>query len=75
MLTSRIPRLLGTIAAATAVVLTASGALAISASASENRGSALPAHVFSPYFQAYTGDSPAALSKAGRRAGWPPRPD
>jgi chitinase len=53
----------GTIAA-TAVLLTAGGALATSAYANENNGSALPAHVFSPYFQAYTGDSPAALSKA-----------
>ncbi len=52
------------IIAATAAILTASGALGASAYAEENRGSALPAHVFSPYFQSYTGDSPAALSKA-----------
>ena len=56
-------RILGTIVA-TAVILTAGGALATSAQASESRGSVLPAHVFSPYFQAYTADSPAALSKA-----------
>jgi chitinase len=56
-------RLLGTIAA-TALILTAGGALATSAYANDDRTRTLPAHVFSPYFQAYTGDSPAALSKA-----------
>jgi chitinase len=56
-------RLIG-IVAATAAILVAGGALSTSAYAGEDRGSELPAHVFSPYFQAYTADSPAALSKA-----------
>jgi chitinase len=60
---SRHARLIGTVAATAAILITG-GALATNAYAGDDHGSALPAHVFSPYFQAYTGDSPAALSKA-----------
>jgi chitinase len=54
---------MGTLAA-TAALLTAGALLAGNAYANDDRGSVLPAHLFTPYFQAYTDDSPAALSKA-----------
>src|SRR5436309_4899090 len=56
-------RLLGT-AAATAAILAAGTVLAGSAYASDDGRRALPEHVFSPYFQAYTDASPAQVSQA-----------
>ncbi len=48
---------------AAAALAAAGGAAATPASADPGRA-ALPAHVFAPYFEAYTTDSPAALSAA-----------
>src|SRR5438046_777949 len=56
-------RLVGT-AAVTAAILAGGTVLAGSAYANEGARRALPEHVFSPYFQAYTDASPAAVSKA-----------
>ncbi|GIH17707.1 chitinase [Rugosimonospora africana] len=55
--------------AATATLLAASAALGTAtlgtaAYAGESAATTLPDHVFAPYFQSYTGDSPAALAKA-----------
>ncbi|TML32412.1 MAG: chitinase [Actinobacteria bacterium] len=65
MLASRLlrSRWLGTVAV-TAAILTAGGVLGTSAYAGEDEHRALPAHVFSPYFQAYTDASPAQQSAA-----------
>ena len=50
--------------AVTAAILTTGAVLGVGASAHEIERKAIPAHVFSPYFQAYTDASPAALSQA-----------
>ncbi|MFI2205353.1 carbohydrate binding domain-containing protein [Streptomyces sp. NPDC020192] len=44
--------------------LAASAGLALSATGTAQAATPLPAHVFAPYFEAYSGDSPAALSQA-----------
>ena len=56
-------RLVGT-AAVTAAFLAGGTVLAGSAYANDNGRRPLPAHVLSPYFQAYTDASPAEVSKA-----------
>jgi hypothetical protein len=56
-------RLIGTVAAVAAAFL-AGGPLAASAYANDSGGRALPAHVFSPYFQSYTAANPALVSRA-----------
>jgi hypothetical protein len=55
---------LSSVAAAAAVVVTTLGVSAGPASAHDNDSRRLPDHVFAPYVEAYTSDSPAALSKA-----------
>jgi len=55
--------MIGTVAAA-AAVLAATGPLASSAYADDGGRHALPAHVFSPYFQSYTDANPAVVSRA-----------
>ncbi len=57
------PRLIGVLAAA-AVILVAAAVPASSAFAGGPRRASLPAHLFTPYFQAYTDASPAQQSKA-----------
>lgn len=65
MLRSRISRTrLAGVAAVTATLLTAGAAFGTAAYAGTTAGASLPDHVFAPYFQSYTGDSPAALAKA-----------
>ncbi|MFG3200812.1 carbohydrate binding domain-containing protein [Streptomyces sp. NPDC048192] len=44
--------------------LAASAGLALGAGGTAHAATPLPAHVFAPYFEAYNGDSPAALSQA-----------
>ncbi|QHA08688.1 chitinase [Streptomyces broussonetiae] len=44
--------------------LAASAGLALGATGTAQAATALPTHVFAPYFEAYNGDSPAALSQA-----------
>ncbi|MEU9443583.1 carbohydrate binding domain-containing protein [Streptomyces sp. NPDC048304] len=44
--------------------LAASAGLALGAGGTAHAAIPLPAHVFAPYFEAYNGDSPAALSQA-----------
>jgi glycosyl hydrolase family 18 (putative chitinase) len=46
-----------------AIAVAAAAALVPSVSASAERGDPLPAHVFAPYFETYTADSPAMLSR------------
>jgi hypothetical protein len=46
-----------------ALVLAAAGGAPSAVSASSSPWAALPAHVFAPYFEAYTSDSPAALAR------------
>jgi len=59
-LTSR--RLIGAVAVTAAVLLATGAAFAGSAYAGESARRALPEHVFSPYFQAYTDANPATVS-------------
>jgi chitinase len=54
-------RSIGHVVIATAVA--AAAALVPSISASADRNERLPAHVFAPYFETYTSDSPAKLSR------------
>jgi len=49
--------------AVAALALAAVGGVPSAVSASSSPGAPLPAHVFAPYFEAYTTDSPAALSR------------
>ncbi|MEV8557575.1 carbohydrate binding domain-containing protein [Streptomyces sp. NPDC051917] len=44
--------------------LAASAGLALGAGGTAHAATPLPTHVFAPYFEAYNGDSPAALSQA-----------
>ncbi|WP_433454916.1 carbohydrate binding domain-containing protein [Streptomyces sp. CA-142005] len=44
--------------------LAASAGLALGAGGTAHAATPLPTHVFAPYFEAYSGDSPAALSQA-----------
>ncbi|OIK02775.1 carbohydrate binding domain-containing protein [Streptomyces monashensis] len=44
--------------------LAASAGLALGATGTAQAATPLPTHVFAPYFEAYNGDSPAALSQA-----------
>ncbi|MEU4931462.1 carbohydrate binding domain-containing protein [Streptomyces yokosukanensis] len=44
--------------------LAASAGLALGAGGTAHAATPLPAHVFAPYFEAYNGDSPAALAQA-----------
>ncbi|MFG3104242.1 carbohydrate binding domain-containing protein [Streptomyces sp. NPDC048182] len=44
--------------------LTAAAGLALGTGGSAQAATPLPAHVFAPYFEAYNGDSPAALAQA-----------
>ncbi|MCX3061311.1 carbohydrate binding domain-containing protein [Streptomyces beihaiensis] len=44
--------------------LAASAGLALGAGGTAHAATALPAHVFAPYFEAYSGDSPAALAQS-----------
>ncbi|MFF7355775.1 carbohydrate binding domain-containing protein [Streptomyces filipinensis] len=44
--------------------LAASAGLALGAQGTAHAATPLPAHVFAPYFEAYNGDSPAALAQA-----------
>ncbi|MFI6358916.1 carbohydrate binding domain-containing protein [Streptomyces sp. NPDC050743] len=44
--------------------LAASAGLALGAGGAAHAATPLPTHVFAPYFEAYSGDSPAALSQA-----------
>ncbi|WEO93596.1 carbohydrate binding domain-containing protein [Streptomyces sp. FXJ1.172] len=44
--------------------LAASAGLALGATGTAQAATALPTHVFAPYFEAYSSDSPAALSQA-----------
>ncbi|GHE08194.1 carbohydrate binding domain-containing protein [Streptomyces alanosinicus] len=48
--------------------LAASAGLALGAGGTAHAATPLPAHVFAPYFEAYNGDSPAALSQASGAA-------
>ncbi|GCD95643.1 chitinase [Embleya hyalina] len=57
-------RLLRTLRAAVAATVTAAAAVSLTAfgAGPAQAATPLPAHVFAPYFEAWTGDSPAALS-------------
>lgn len=56
-------RTLATLAATAVAVAAGAAALALTGTAQAATGTALPAHVFAPYFEAYNGDSPASLSQ------------
>lgn len=63
----RRPRRVGAVLSALATVVASAGLILGSgagAQAAATAATPLPAHVFAPYFEAWNGDSPAALSQA-----------
>ncbi|MEV7405742.1 glycosyl hydrolase family 18 protein [Streptomyces sp. NPDC091267] len=61
------PRTVGTVLSALATAVASAGLVlgsGVGAQAAATAATPLPAHVFAPYFEAYNGDSPAALSQA-----------
>lgn len=62
----RRPRTLGAVLSVLATTIASAGLVlgsGIGAEAATTAATPLPAHVFAPYFEAYNGDSPAALSE------------
>lgn len=62
----RRPRTLGAVLSVLATTIASAGLILGSgagAQAATTAATPLPAHVFAPYFEAYNGDSPAALSE------------
>lgn len=62
----RRPRTLGAVLSVLATTIASAGLVLGSgagAQAAATAATPLPAHVFAPYFEAYNGDSPAALSE------------
>ncbi|SCF82362.1 glycosyl hydrolase family 18 protein [Streptomyces sp. Ncost-T10-10d] len=62
----RRPRTLGAVLSVLATTVASAGLVlgsGVGAQAATNAATPLPAHVFAPYFEAYNGDSPAALSE------------
>ncbi|AXE81610.1 hypothetical protein C5746_36970 [Streptomyces atratus] len=73
----RRPRTLGAVLSVLATTVASAGLIlgpGTGAQAATTAATPLPTHVFAPYFEAYDGDSPAALSEQSGASRWPSPP-